>query len=582
MPFLELPCLVHLPHSHARQAMSQSEDFYASHSEAGNLSDVGTFSSSDINANDETVPTVRPAPAHEVGACPSMNHGLVRTASQVHRSSNLMDEILPTEVLSLIFSFCLPYFLRHIRGSGPLIFGAVSKKWRETAWSTPNLWSSISIIIDFNPQRLSHQTALAEEWLARSGQRELSIQVRSQGRHIDDVMEDTEIDYLVFIMRPLIGVIVQYSYRWKSLELLLPTCLFNHIIPRSNNAPLLERLQIEPPKGSSRPGDALKFHFTPLLRRVDIKDLKLKTLELQWDFLTHFSGVGMTVDECLEVFRRTRRLKHCRFAKIGPNGSEFPIPPNEDQILVWTVQRLQLNHRHNFGRSYLFNTLTLPSLISLQYEGNREMLPVAALSVFITRSRCALTLLALSAVVVSDVDLIDFLKLLPALEILQLRSPRGDWIGMSDLLLHYFSLNPLPESAVEVAKFLPFLTTLHYSGRFTFSWASLAKMFPIAVLVEDEVVPLSIGIQQPTLGEAPNFRRRPLHSVIFNFYENRKAERIPAEVLPRLVAALNDGVGIKIFHWESLRGTDMLKREIMEFEATSNIRLVPSNMQTAV
>jgi hypothetical protein len=54
------------------------------------------------------------------------------------------------------------------------------------------------------------------------------------------------------------------------------------------------------------------------------------------------------------------------------------------------------------------------------------------------------------------------------------------------------------------------------------------------------------------------------------------------EVLLRLVAALNDGVAIEIFHWESLRGTDMLKRGIMEFEATSNIRLVPSNRETTI
>jgi len=557
--------------------MSQNEDFYAS---PGYLSDVGTFSRSDKNASDEVLPTVQAAPAHEVVACSSMNHDLVRTASPIHhiinRSSDYMDEILPTEVLSLIFSFCLPHFLCHARGSGPLMFGAVSKKWRDTAWSTPNLWSSISIIIDFNPQRLSHQTSLAEEWLARSGQRELSIQVHSQGHHIDDVMEDTEIDYLVFLMRPLIGVLVQYSYRWKSLDLLLPTCLFNYIIPRNNNAPLLERLKVEPPpKGTSRRGDALRFHLTPLLQRIDIRDLKLKTLEVQWDFLTHFSGVGMSVDECLEVFRRTRRLQHCRFAKIGPNESEFPTPLNEDWILVWTIQRLQLGHRHNFGRSYLFNTLTLPSLISLQYEGHRERLPVAALSVFVARSRCALTQLALSAVIVSDVELIDFLKLLPSLEILQLRSPRGDSIGMSDLLLHYFSLNPPPEAALEIAKFLPVLTTLHYSGRFSFSWEPLAEMFPIAIFLEDKIVPLSMEIPQPTLIDALNLRRRPLRSVTFKFYENRKAERIPLEVLPRLVAALNDGVSIKIFHWDSLRGTDMLKRGIMEFEATSNIRLVP-------
>ena len=562
--------------------MSQSGEFYAINSDAGYISDVGSFSFSDKNASNGAPPTGHAAPAHEVVACSSMNHDLVRTASPIHRiinrSSNYMDEILPTEVLSLIFSFCLPHFLCHARGSGPLIFGAVSKKWRDIAWSTPNLWSSISIIINFNPQRLSQQTLLAEEWLARSGQRELSIQVHSQGHHIDDVMEDTEIDYLVFLMRPLIGVLVQYSYRWKSLDLLLPTCLFNYIIPPNNNAPLLERLKVEPPpKGSSRPGDALRFNLTPLLQRVDIRDLKLKILEVQWDILTHFSGVGMSVDECLEVFRRTRRLQHCRFAKIGPNESEFPTPLNEDWILVWTVQRLQLNHRHNFGRSYLFNTLTLPSLTSLQYEGNRERLPVAALSIFITRSRCALTVLSLSAIIVSDVELINFLKLIPSLEVLRLRSPRGDSIGMSDLLLHYFSLNPLPESALEIAEFLPVLTTLHYSGRFTFSWPSLAEMFPIAVLFEDKVV-----LQRPILIGALNVRRRPLRSVTFEFHEKQKAERIPLEVLPRLVAALNDGVTIKIFHWESLRGTDMLKREIMEFEATSNIRLFPLNVETTV
>jgi hypothetical protein len=153
---------------------------------------------------------------------------------------------------------------------------------------------------------------------------------------------------------------------------------------------------------------------------------------------------------------------------------------------------------------------------------------------------------------------------------------------MSDLLLLYFSLNPLPESALEIAKFLPVLTTLHYSGRFTFSWESLAEMFPIAVLLEDKVVPLSTGIQQPMLSDALNLRRRPLRSVTFEFYENWKAERIPLEVLLRLVAALNDGVTIEIFHWESLRGTNMLKRGIMEFEATSNIRLVPSNRETTI
>jgi hypothetical protein len=214
-------------------------------------------------------------------------------------------------------------------------------------------------------------------------------------------------------------------------------------------------------------------------------------------------------------------------------------------------------------------------LRSLNYEGSRENLPMGALSIFITRSRCALTQLSLSAVVVRDIELIEFLKLLPSVETLQLRSPRGDSIGMSDRLLQYFSLNPPPEFALEVANFLPILQTLRYSGKFTISWASLAEMFPIAALLDGKVV--SLAIQQPNPVDALNIRRRPLRSVDFKFYENRKAERIPLEVLPRLVGALNDGVSVKIFQWESRRETDMLRRGIMEFEATSNIRLVPSN-----
>ena len=88
---------------------------------------------------------------------------------------------LPPDVMSTIFEFCLPSFTDHHDQfltftqedsslSSPLSLGAICSYWRDIAWSTPSLLSSL-VVRDPGPSEYNMHitTGLAQEWLARSG-----------------------------------------------------------------------------------------------------------------------------------------------------------------------------------------------------------------------------------------------------------------------------------------------------------------------------------------------------------------------------------------------------------------------------
>ena len=93
---------------------------------------------------------------------------------------------LPPDVMSTIFEFCLPDFTNHqlapyteVDLSIPLSFGAICSYWRDIAWSTPSLWSSLVVRVtrEHDPHIV---TGITQEWLSRSGQLPLSIRICSQ------------------------------------------------------------------------------------------------------------------------------------------------------------------------------------------------------------------------------------------------------------------------------------------------------------------------------------------------------------------------------------------------------------------
>jgi F-box-like len=99
---------------------------------------------------------------------------------------------LPPDVMSTIFEFCLPDFTGvtddqlssfslHMKKDlfTPLSLGAICSYWRDIAWSTPTLWSSLVVHDPSTKHDPDMVTGIAREWLARSGHLPLSIHILS-------------------------------------------------------------------------------------------------------------------------------------------------------------------------------------------------------------------------------------------------------------------------------------------------------------------------------------------------------------------------------------------------------------------
>ncbi|KAF9025867.1 hypothetical protein BDZ89DRAFT_1114043 [Hymenopellis radicata] len=85
---------------------------------------------------------------------------------------------LPPEILALIFqcSFTAPFQLfESQKGAGPLLFGQVCRRWRQVAWTTPTLWSSLSIIPPPIFTYCNEARQMVAEALQRSGETSLVI-----------------------------------------------------------------------------------------------------------------------------------------------------------------------------------------------------------------------------------------------------------------------------------------------------------------------------------------------------------------------------------------------------------------------
>ncbi|KAJ4471456.1 hypothetical protein J3R30DRAFT_3299633, partial [Lentinula aciculospora] len=87
---------------------------------------------------------------------------------------------LPSETLSEIFKWCLPfdppYAVRNIY-QAPLILTTICRSWRLTAINTPRLWNSLHVYLPPHLSRLtcSRRISGITTWLKRSGSLPLSL-----------------------------------------------------------------------------------------------------------------------------------------------------------------------------------------------------------------------------------------------------------------------------------------------------------------------------------------------------------------------------------------------------------------------
>ncbi|KAF7348209.1 hypothetical protein MSAN_01774100 [Mycena sanguinolenta] len=166
---------------------------------------------------------------------------LLKAPIDVHRALVSPMRRIPQDVLLEIFFACLPTEHNALidPGEAPLVLGRICRHWREVAYTTPMLWSSIHIpsldYLQTPADILSRFEQSIVAWLERSDLCPLSVSFFDQPRYTD-LPEG----------HPLILQLLSVSRRLRHLELAGNGQFFDPLLRLgSEDLPLLRRLGVK-------------------------------------------------------------------------------------------------------------------------------------------------------------------------------------------------------------------------------------------------------------------------------------------------------------------------------------------------
>ena len=285
---------------------------------------------------------------------------------------------LPPDIMSTIFELCLPDFAKFSTYytkedlSFPLSLGAICSYWREIAWSTSSLWSSM--VLHVQSKHNSHiVTGIAKEWLARSGRHPLSIRISSSSKNKT--------------LSRLANIINEHSTRWSDLDLNMPDCYFQRFHATDNHAPILKSIRFY---CSEKFGDnSINLNFQPLncprLERACLSFFPLDGSNIQWYNLTHLTLHSMFIFDALLILRKTPRLVLCKVTGVWLGYRRQNIEP-----VLTSLSSLQLlSSASAYG--YL-NNIIAPHLEEFHSSFPEYQSPMAVrvITSFFGRSACSL------------------------------------------------------------------------------------------------------------------------------------------------------------------------------------------------
>jgi hypothetical protein len=442
---------------------------------------------------------------------------------------------LPVEISSHIFAIytedvnsCFDPQSLHVERGGPLLLGAVSKLWRQVAFSTPHLWNTVNIHILSN-DNLRTKVELTKEWLARS--RELPLHL-SLGYPTWNVNE-SELNPLI----PLFNELQHVSSRWRTLFLGFSPRLYPTFLGQVTCAPTLETLKLF--DDAVGEGD---FHLphTPLLKHLDIDiSVPFSSISIDWSGLTTVEAHQIMMGEYFDILQLSEGLKSFRLSGLfGHREYSLPTTP----LTHFALRELYLNtdesQMHPSDLVTMLDLATFPSLEKFGYNsGSRTSFPNSAIPSIFNRSRCQLTHFDLSGDLRNGTtnDLISILSDLPTITHFKLHDfycGRLDDGLMSDMLLR--RLTPIPPSeSIHIDRLLPRLESLEFRGYKGFSWSCLASL-----------------VSATTLDGGPNLRTTPerpectnlIRRISFRVHAEKEMEHVDTRSLVHFQVAHRAGI----------------------------------------
>jgi hypothetical protein len=288
---------------------------------------------------------------------------------------------LPPDVTSTIFEFCVPDFADHQLSLHskedhfiPLSLGAICSYWREIAWSTPSLWSSLVVLV--SGEHHDHiVTGIAQEWLVRSGQLPLSIRIFS------DINNESG-----GVVSALADIINQYSTRWSDLELYMPQNYYEHFHATDDHAPILKSVRFHCSDNPRPNAMNLKFQLTcPRLERASLSCIQLDGINIHWDGLTHLTLHSIPIVDFFLILRETPRLVFCKVSGLSRHGPGELTQLSTSAPVLTSLRSLQLITC--FPENFL-NNLIAPELEEFGLPFFYNLMEV--ITSFLRRSACSL------------------------------------------------------------------------------------------------------------------------------------------------------------------------------------------------
>ena len=396
---------------------------------------------------------------------------------KINRFYSPIVRLLPPDVMSTIFEFCLQDFTDHELlpsdrflptwispfmqlspsekiFTPPLSLGAICSYWRDIAWATPTLWSSL-VVRDPGRHAPHIVTGIAQEWLARSGQLPLSIRISSTF-HNESVSA-------------LFDIINQYSNRWSDLDFNIPDHCYELFHATDNHAPILRSIRFHSHEDIHMGAFAsnLEIQLTcPRLERASFFDFPMDGTNMQWDNLTHLTLLSMSIYDSFLILRKTPRLVFCEFSGFYLNHS---LEEHDIGAPVLTPLRsLQLLTNKDSDAEDVLNNLIAPHLEELSLP--RYFTPsIGVITSFLRRSACSLRSLSMVFLDYSE-GYMNLLRSLPLLNTLSIRSIQilantspddYDPRNVFRLVAEIFS----SQSTSLQQGFLPNLKILEYTGK---------------------------------------------------------------------------------------------------------------------
>ncbi|KAJ7649028.1 hypothetical protein DFH06DRAFT_1049677 [Mycena polygramma] len=283
---------------------------------------------------------------------------------------------LPEDIVREIFMACMPASSNAGMGvkEAPLLLCRICSGWRHLALATPELWSSLHIVVS---RRSTGEglAATAKCWLSRSGVLPLSISLDSNCTRA----------YFPYMSR-LLAALAEFSIRWESIDISLrsfdPLDALSHVRP--DNVPKLKRASFGRREhvGIMLPCNSLPFLMTASLRSVSVSGEDDPSLmHLPWTQLKHLMLGGQpglsqpSISGILAVLRRCTQLQTFQ---LHLSNAEGHFSSNVEPVNHPNLRHLEVSTDTDYRRlSALFMKMLLPNLQSLKltFRDYRAIVP---------------------------------------------------------------------------------------------------------------------------------------------------------------------------------------------------------------